>query len=116
MTIQNIDAASLDAVLNQHDLVVLDFWAPWCQPCVAFSKIIEEVAPDYSDVLFAKINVDAAPELAEEFQVRSVPFVMILKSRVVVYADSGLLGRASLVELLEQAGQLTEEDLKQGES
>lgn len=103
MNVVALTEQSFDHTLGEHELVVLDFWAEWCGPCKSFSKVIEQVAPQYPEVLFASIDIDAQPGLAADFKITSVPTVMILKKRVVVYADSGALPAGALKELIDQA-------------
>lgn len=106
MAVIQISAKDMESLLDKHSFVLLEFWAIWCGPCKSFKKVVEEIAPRYPDCLFASIDIDAEPELAEEFEIRSVPSVMIIKNRVVVYADSGALSTQALEGLLEQAQQL----------
>lgn len=94
---------NIDSLIQQHEFLLVDFWAEWCAPCKDFEKVIYQVAPDYPEFTFAKINIEEQPELAEEFNVRSIPSVMILCKQVIVYADSGALGVTALRELLDQA-------------
>ncbi len=101
--IQPVTADQFDSVLQSHPLIVIDFWATWCGPCKVFSKILEEVSSRYPEFFFASVDVDAEKTLAEEFSIRSVPFVMIIRDRVIVYAESGVLQTSALSELLDQA-------------
>jgi thioredoxin 1 len=103
MSIKELTAQNFDQALDSHHLLVIDFWAEWCGPCKMFGKIMSDVAAEYKDVTFASVNIENEKTLAEEFAVRSVPFVMIVRNRTVVYAESGLLSAASLRELLDQA-------------
>lgn len=106
MTEQNID----ELFQNQH-LLLVDFWAQWCAPCKDFAKVVEQIAPEYPNVMFAKVNIEEQAALASEFNIRSVPSVMILRDQVVVYAESGALGAAALKELLDQAKSLDPQKL-----
>lgn len=110
-----LTADNFDEV-TKHDLLVIDFWAEWCSPCKAFAKVIENVSKQYPEVTFASVDVEAEKSLALEFSIRSVPFVMIMRSRVVVYADAGLLTEKALSELLDQAQSLDETVLREGEA
>lgn len=103
MPIQELTADNFDKTIESHDLLVIDFWAQWCGPCKVFGKIMEDVAKEYADVTFASVNIENEKALAEEFAVRSIPFVMIIRNRAVVYAESGLLSASALRELVDQA-------------
>lgn len=110
-TIKKLTAVNFDEVLASHSLILIDFWAQWCGPCKGFAKVLEEVAPKYPDCLFGSVDVETEKALAEEFSVRSVPFVLIIKDQVVVYAESGALSESGVCELLDQAKQLTRAQL-----
>jgi len=106
MPIKELTINNFDQALESHDLLVIDFWASFCSPCKAFEKIMSTVSIEYPNVTFASVNIENEKVLAEEFAVRSVPFVMIIRNRAVVYAESGLLSASSLRELLDQAKNL----------
>ena len=103
MPIQELNANNFDQAIESEGVIVIDFWAEWCGPCKAFAKVVADIAKEYPDVVFGSVNVDDEKALAEEFSVRSIPFVMIMRNRVVVYAESGMLSASSLRELLDQA-------------
>lgn len=95
--------ANFNELFEKHPFLVMDFWAPWCGPCVAFAPIFEEIAAEFPDITFAKINVDKETHLAKEFNVRSIPFVVIMREHVALFSESGSLPKDALRDLLTQA-------------
>jgi len=93
----------LEELLGKHELVFVDFWAEWCAPCKQFAKVYEQVANDNPQVLFAQLNIEQHAELAETFQIRSIPHLMIFKEQIAIYSESGSMPESALKELLEQA-------------
>lgn len=111
MNIIEVTTENFDEVLNQHKLLLLDFWAQWCVPCKAFTKVVEQIAPEFPEFTFGSIDIDKEKTLAEEFEIRSVPSIMILRDEVVVYANSGALTATALKDLLNQAKALNADEL-----
>lgn len=103
MGVITITSDNFDKVTTKRDITVMDFWAEWCGPCKSFSPIFEEVASKNPDVTFAKIDIDAEPELASAFAVRSIPQIVVMKQDVVIYSESGLMPASSLQSLVDQA-------------
>lgn len=101
-----LSQANFDEVVDKNELVVISFSAHWCAPCRFFAKVCQAVAKKNLDVVFASVDVEAETHLAEEFSVRSVPSVMILRRKVVVYANTGALSEAALAELIQNARSL----------
>lgn len=96
-------ASNIDALIEQSPFLLIEFSAQWCAPCRDFEKVIETVAPDYPEFIFATIDIDAEKSLAQDFSVRSVPSVMILRDKVVLYAEAGALSIGALKALLDKA-------------
>ena len=86
-----------DQVMKSEVPVLVDFWAPWCQPCRMVAPVVEELAGEYEGrVGFVKINVDQNPEVAMKLGIRSIPTLVIFKggeekSRVIGFKPKGQL-------------------------
>ncbi len=88
--------------VEKDGIVLIDWWAPWCGPCRAFAPTYEKVAKKHPDVTFAKVNTEEEQELAGSFDIRSIPTLMILRDRVLVFAQPGALPEAALEHLITQ--------------
>lgn len=98
-----ISEKNFEEVVTKSEIVFVDFWASWCAPCRAFAPIFERTAEKHPDVVFGKVNTDVAEELAREFEIRSIPTLMVLKDGVVVFSQAGVLPAAALEDLVRQA-------------
>jgi thioredoxin 1 len=85
-------------------MVVVDFWATWCAPCLAFSEVFAKVAQQEPGICFVKMNIgEASSEVMETLGILSVPHLMILKKGVVIYSESGTVPLTVLQDLVSQA-------------
>jgi thioredoxin 1 len=98
-----VSASNFDELLTQNKLVILDFWAEWCGPCKNFSPVFHEQAQRHPEILFGSINVEEQQDLAQEFDIRSIPFLMILKENTLIYGEAGALSAAEFEELIQKA-------------
>ena len=89
-----------ELVLNADREVLLDFWAPWCGPCRMVSPIVDEIAQERQDILVGKVNVDEEMALASQFQVMSIPTLVVLRNGQVVNRVVGARPKDAIVSLL----------------
>ena len=96
-----LNANSLTGVLQQHPLVLLDFWAPSCAPCLAMLPLLQSLQQRLRQVHIVKVNADDQTGLAENYQVRSLPTLILLQDGVVVGRLQGVCGESQIMALLQ---------------
>ena len=89
--------------VSASDMAVIDFWAPWCGPCKSFGPTFEAVSEEHADTLFAKINTEEQQELGAYFNIRSIPTLMIIRDKVIVFSQAGALPKSALQDVIAQA-------------
>lgn len=91
---------NFEETISDHDTVIVDFWAAWCGPCRQFAPTFEKASSQHSDIVFGKVDTEAQPELAEFFNIRSIPTLMVFRENVVLYSQAGALPDHVLDELI----------------
>ncbi|MBA2652101.1 MAG: thioredoxin [Tatlockia sp.] len=103
MPIYPMESDQFDNTLKANELVFVDFWAEWCAPCKLFAKVYEQVAEQNPTIKFTKVNIEEESELAESFQIRSIPHLMIFKQGILIYSEAGAMPESTLKDLVTQA-------------
>ena len=110
MSTTTLTKDNFEDVIMKNDLVIVDFWAPWCGPCKGFAPIYEAASEKHGDVVFGKVNTDDEQELAGHFAIRSIPTIMVFREQVVIFSQAGALPASGLEDIIDQAQAL---DMKQ---
>lgn len=101
MSVISVNKNNFEEIKNSAKPVLLDFYADWCGPCRMVSPIVDEIAEERDDIIVGKINVDDEPELAQAFDVISIPTLVVLKDGKIVNQSSGAKPKAQILAMIE---------------
>ncbi|WP_276980231.1 thioredoxin, partial [Johnsonella ignava] len=89
-----------EIALKSNKTVIIDFWAPWCNPCRALLPILDEVARETDEFIVGKVNVDVEKELAKRYKVRTVPSILVFKLGMLVKTSVGFISKEEIYDLV----------------
>ncbi|MDH5300398.1 MAG: thioredoxin [Gammaproteobacteria bacterium] len=112
MAVITLGKDNFEEVISDNKIVIIDFWASWCAPCKMFGPVFEKAAERHPDVAFAKVNTEVEQELAQYFQVRSIPTVMIAREQIFVFSEAGALPSSAIDEILGKVRELDMDDVR----
>ena len=102
----DITKENFQSTIDDNDIVIVDFWASWCGPCKQFAPVFEAASELHQDIVFGKVNTEEQQELAGEFQVRSIPTLMIFREPIGVFMQPGALPPQALEEVIGKVREL----------
>ena len=103
MATVEVTAENFETVIGDADLALVDFWATWCGPCRMFGPVFERVSEQHQDAVFGKVDTDAQQALAASFGIQSIPTLMIVRDKVILYAQPGAISESALEDLIAKA-------------
>ena len=112
MATVEINEPSFSDIIDNNSIVFLDFWASWCGPCVAYGPVYERVSEDFPDIVFGKIDTEAEPQLAQSFNIRSIPTTIAFKEGIGVFMQPGALPEEALRDLVEKISELVMDEVR----
>ena len=90
-------------ILSHEGLCIVDFWASWCMPCKMLAPVIDELAEEYPEVKFGKVNVDEQGELASKYGIVSIPTLLFFRDGEIVNRSVGYRAKEDIAELISEA-------------
>ncbi|MPZ54173.1 MAG: thioredoxin [Acidimicrobiia bacterium] len=107
----DITKETFNDTISDNDTVLVDFWADWCTPCKQFAPTYAATSEEHPDIVFAKVDTEDQVELAQAFDIRSIPTLMAVRENVVVYSQPGALPKDALDDLIGQLKALDMEEV-----
>ena len=107
-----LTADTFESAVADNEIVLLDFWAEWCGPCRTFGPIYEQVSEKHPDIVFGKVDTEAEQQLAAQFRIMSIPTLMIVRDKVVLFSQPGVLPAEALEDLIGQVRALDMDDVR----
>ena len=96
----------------KEGIVLIDFWAAWCGPCRQFAPVFERVSERNTDAIFAKVDTEAEPELAQMYGITSIPTLVVYRDGIPVFGQPGAVREADLEDILRQVRELDMDDVR----
>lgn len=103
MAVVELTKANFKETIEKNELVIVDFWAPWCDPCVSFSETFKQVSENHPDIVFGMVNTETDNEIAEYFNVEKIPGILVVREQAGLLAQVGELGAQAMEEIIKWA-------------
>ena len=111
MATVTLNKDNFESTITDNDTVIVDFWASWCGPCMQFGPVYEAASEEYGDIVFGKVDTEDQQELAQSFNIRSIPTLMVFRDNVLLFNQPGALPKEMFVDLIGQVMELDMEDV-----
>ena len=96
----DLTTKTFDETLDKNEIVIIDFWAEWCGPCKQFAPIFEKASENYPDVIFAKVNTEEQQSLATQYNIHSIPTIMVIRDGIILLNQGGMLPENKFGDLI----------------
>ena len=106
MATLELTTENFNETIESNDIVIVDFWAPWCGPCKSFAPTFEAASETHPDVVFAKVNTEDETDLAQGCGIRSIPTLMLFRQKILLFNEAGALPPAQLEDMVAKVKEL----------
>ncbi len=103
MAVVALNKENFKETIENNNFIIVDFWAPWCDPCVAFMPTFEAVAAKNPDIVFGMVNIETDPEIGEYFEVNQIPGILVIREQAGIHAQVGEIGAPALDAIIQWA-------------
>ena len=100
MAVVTLTKANFKQTIEASNFVIVDFWAPWCEPCVEFTPTFKAVSENHPDIVFGMVDTEADPEISEYFEVSQIPGILIIRDQAGIHTQIDEIGAAALEEII----------------
>ncbi len=112
MAVIELNEDTFEPAVTRDGIVLVDWWASWCGPCRMFAPVFEAAATEHDDVVFAKVDTEANPQLAARASIMAIPTLMAFRDGVLLYSRSGALPAAALRDLIGKVRELDMDEVR----
>ena len=103
MAVVTLTKANFKQTIESNAFVIVDFWAPWCEPCMLFTPTFEAAAAKNPDIVFGMVNSETDPEIGEYFEVAQIPGILVIRDQAGIHTQVGEIGAPALDAIIEWA-------------
>ena len=96
MAVVTLTKANFKQTIESNNFVIVDFWAPWCEPCMVFTPTFEAAAAENPDIVFGMVNTETDPEISEYFEVAQIPGILVIRDQAGIHTQVGEIGAPAL--------------------
>ncbi|MBC7697723.1 MAG: thioredoxin family protein [Bacteroidia bacterium] len=113
MAVVALNKENFKDTIEKNAFVIVDFWAPWCEPCLAFTPTFEAAAAANPDIVFGMVNTETDPDIGEYFEVNQIPGILVIREQAGIHAQVGEIGAPAFDEIIKWAREFDLTDVRE---